>query len=149
MIACPETPNRTKQSATATVPRTTAPFRAVTLSRGALSAGTISPAAVGLAIAVHLVLLLEPNTFRNRPALRFPRRQLEGRVRTTAARESPGPQVASDLQHRPLAIEEDRVDRKPHEERHDGRRGSQEQPLAAFQPAAAQQPAHPRQRAVC
>src|SRR5438309_200715 len=108
MSACPEKPKRTKQSATATVPRMTAPFRAVTLSRGALSAGTISPAAVGLAIAVHLVLLLEPNTFRNRSALRFPRRQLERRMCTTAARDSPGPQVASDLQHGSLAIEEDR-----------------------------------------
>src|SRR5438876_7927686 len=112
MIACPETPRRTKTSATAIVPRANAPFRALRLSRGAVAAGT----AVGLSnIAVHLVLLLEPNTFRNRPALRFARRQLERRVRTTAAREPPRPQVAPDLQHRPLAIEEDRVDREAHE----------------------------------
>src|SRR3954447_4069840 len=82
------------------------------------------------------------------PDLRLARGELEHGARPLLPGHPPRAQLAPDGQHAEIPVEEQRVDREPHEPGVDGRRRAEQQALARRELRPAEQPAQARERAI-
>src|SRR3954451_12133260 len=82
------------------------------------------------------------------PDLRLARGELEHGTGALLPRHPPRAQLAPDGQHAEIPVEEQCVDREPHEPGVDGRRRAEQQPLAGRELRSAEQSPQARERAI-
>src|SRR4051812_42266809 len=82
------------------------------------------------------------------PDLRLARGEFEHRTCSLLPGHPPRAQLAPDVQHAEIPVEEQRIDREPHEPGVDGRRRAEQQALPGRELRSAEQPPQARERAI-
>ena len=91
----------------------------------------------------------KPRTGAHSAALGLSGGQLEDVLRTQAPRETPRPHLRPNADHGELPVEEDHVDRKPHESRVERARRGQEDAMPGGEPSPAEETPKAQREAVC